>query len=40
MRIASGGLLAESRERFKIVVQINKDIWPHEYEWWAEKGWI
>lgn len=25
--------LAESRERFKIVVQINKDIWPHEYEW-------
>jgi multimeric flavodoxin WrbA len=32
--------LAESRERFKMVVQINKDIWPHEYEWWAEKGWI
>jgi len=32
--------LAESRERFKMVVQMNKDIWPHEYEWWAEKGWI
>ena len=32
--------LAESRERFKMVVQMNKDMWPHEYEWWAEKGWI
>lgn len=32
--------LAESRERFKMVVQMNKDLWPHEYEWWAEKGWI
>jgi len=32
--------LVENRERFKMVVQMNKDIWPHEYEWWAEKGWI
>ena len=32
--------LAENRERFKMVVQMNKDIWPHEYEWRAEKGWI
>ena len=32
--------LVEDRERFKIVVQINKDMWPHEYEWWAERGWI
>ena len=30
----------ESRERFKMVVKMNKDIWPHEYEWWTEKGWL
>lgn len=28
------------QERFKHLITINKDNWPHEYEYWGGKGWL
>jgi len=28
------------RERFKRLIMINKDNWPYEYSYWAERGWL
>lgn len=31
---------AEMHERFKRLIQFNKDNWPHEYDYWKSKGWL
>ncbi len=33
-------LLAESKEYFRRLVEANKDIWAHQYDYWKEKGWM
>jgi multimeric flavodoxin WrbA len=30
----------ETRNRFKMLVGMNKDIWTHEYEHWKKMGWL
>ena len=30
----------ETRNRFKLLVQENKDIWAHQYEHWKKMGWL
>ena len=30
----------ETRKRFKLLVEMNKDIWTHEYEHWENMGWL
>ena len=30
----------ETRKRFKLLVEMNKDIWTHEYEHWKKMGWL
>jgi multimeric flavodoxin WrbA len=30
----------ETRNRFKMLVGMNKDIWTHEYEHWQKMGWL
>ena len=30
----------ETRNRFKSMVKMNKDIWAHQYEHWEEMGWL
>jgi multimeric flavodoxin WrbA len=30
----------ETRNRFKSMVKMNKDIWAHQYEYWEKMGWL
>ena len=30
----------EMRERFKHLVNLNKDVWAHEFNFWKDKGWL
>lgn len=32
--------LEASREYFRALVTANRDTWPHEYEVWADRGWL